>query len=110
MESPTCPECGFMHPPSADGVCPIKNPPKEIIKPEVIKSTIQSSNNVEQPKEIQSDSYQSGNIEFKDMTDKLEIVAMNQIKMKEISDPNEIAKIKQYIIIEVTKAFERYKG
>ncbi len=106
---PVCPECGFVHPPDPSGKCPWVN--------KINKDSSSSSNNNQQSVPVQSSKpvviekelkLEKDGIDFTDMSKSLVDIAATQIKMKKITDVNEINKVKQYVIIEVTKAFERY--
>ena len=108
---PPCPECGLIHPPDPSGKCPIVEAQKNKSNNNVTSTTT----NDQQPQQTQpiisevvSDTSNGNKIDFSDMIKSLIDIAMTQIKMKNISDVNEVNKIKQYVIIEVTKAFERY--
>ena len=96
-----CPECGYIHPPDPSGRCPIKHPDVAKNKEHIVQAVKPIITNIPSPV------IKSG-IDFTDMTNSLADIASTQIKMKNISDENEIEKVKQYVIIEVTKAFERY--
>jgi len=101
---PVCPECGFVHPPDPSGKCPLVN---KINKDSSNNNqqSVQSSKPVVIEKELK---LEKDGIDFTDMSKSLVDIAATQIKMKKITDVNEINKVKQYVIIEVTKAFERY--
>lgn len=97
-----CPECGFIHPPDPSGRCPIiaaqknkqSNPNNEVKPKPVIKND--TSNIVKY------------DIDFSDMLNKIAEITDEQIKQKNITGDDEIKKVKQFVVIELTKAFERY--
>jgi len=92
---PPCPECGLIHPPEPGG-CPIVAAQKNQNKPQ--QNITPSKPQINIP---------DGSPDFSDMIEKIIEISNNQIKMKNLKD-DEIPKLKQFVIIELTKAFERF--
>jgi len=93
-----CPECGYIHPPDPSGRCPMmakKNKEEKTPEPEQIKD--QSTHIIKKEPS-----------EFDDLIDKIVEISKSQMSIKNIKKEEDIKKFKQYVIIELTKAFERY--
>ncbi len=86
MSSPKCGVCGYYHPMTVDGSCPMKQ-----ANVGAVPGTKSSTNN---------------EINFENLYSPLRNIIVSQIETKNIKDPD---KLFTYVIIEITKAIENFK-